>query len=300
MFYVFAVKRRNICNCNFTKSLENGVYWRTTKKSLLIDLTSMSEDIEKIFVSEKTTSIYNGILVRFIVWLFDNHKHHIEPFIMGDPMDCHKKDKLEELNPPIPKTSKKKKSNGDNELLCKHLRASCKRHLANIKPSMNRLVHNSLIVIEGGGENELSYTAIREFSMGSRKKSVVINEETVTLFLKKMKKNDNSAHFNQEEYVNDGKVEVAAQQSISSYESIRSSIGLIYKMGQVPMPKLMQDNLKMLLSGKRRAGLEEKEGFGLSITEDKRPLSQEAYELLAKTLFLMRKRNIFLLMCFSY
>ena len=36
---------------------------RTTKKSLLIDLTATSEDIEKSFVSEKTTSIYIGILV---------------------------------------------------------------------------------------------------------------------------------------------------------------------------------------------------------------------------------------------
>ena len=83
---------------------------RTTKKSLLIDLAATSEDIEKSFVSEKTTSIYIGILVRFIVWLFDNHKHHIEPSIMGDLMDCYEKDKLEELNPSIPKTSKKKKS----------------------------------------------------------------------------------------------------------------------------------------------------------------------------------------------
>jgi len=55
---------------------------RTTKKPLLIDLTSTSEDIEKSFVSEKTTVIYNGILVRFIMWLFDNHKHHIKPSIM--------------------------------------------------------------------------------------------------------------------------------------------------------------------------------------------------------------------------
>jgi len=35
----------------------------TSKKSLLIDQTASSEDIEKSFVSEKTTSIYIGILV---------------------------------------------------------------------------------------------------------------------------------------------------------------------------------------------------------------------------------------------
>jgi len=107
---------------------------RTTKKPLLIDLTSTSEDIKKSFVSEKTTVIYNGILVRYIVWLFDNHKYHIKPSFMDDLMDWHEKDKLKELNPPIPKTSKKKKSknkkskksndHGDNEVLRKHLRAS--------------------------------------------------------------------------------------------------------------------------------------------------------------------------------
>ena len=62
-------------------------------------------------------------------------------------------------------------------------------------------------------------------------------------------------------------------------------------MCRVPMPKQMQDNLKMLLAGKRRAGLKEKEGLGLSITEGKRPLSQEAYELLAKTLFFSEKKE---------
>ena len=53
--------------------------------------------------------------------------------------------------------------------------------------------------------------------------------------------------------MNDGKVEVAVQQSISSYKSIRSAISYIYRMCRVPMPKLMQDHLRMLLAGKRRA-----------------------------------------------
>jgi len=121
---------------------------------LITILTATSEVIEKSFVSEKTTSIYNGILVQFIVWLFDNHKHHIEPSIMDDLMDCHERDKLEELDPPMQKTSKKK--NGNNESLHKHLRAGCKIHLANMKPSMNGSVHNSPIVIQGEGENELT------------------------------------------------------------------------------------------------------------------------------------------------
>jgi len=106
-----------------------------------------------------------------------------------------------------------------------------------------------------------------------------------------VKKNDISADFNREEYVNDGKVKVAVQQSISSYESIRSSINYIFRMCQVHMPKLMQDNLKMLLARKRRVGLKEKQGLGLSITEGKKTLSQEAYELLAKTLFHSEKKE---------
>ena len=104
-------------------------------------------------------------------------------------------------------------------------------------------------------------------------------------------KKDSNLDLNVEEYVNDEKIEVSVQQSISSYESIRSSIGYIYKMCRIPMPKQMQNNLKMLLAGKRRAGLKEKEQLGLTITEGKRPLSQEAYELLAKTLFFSEKKE---------
>ena len=61
-------------------------------------------------------------------------------------------------------------------------------------------------------------------------------------FLKKVKK-DSNLDLNAEEYVNDGKIEVSVQQSISSYESIRSSIGYIYKMCRIPIAKQMQDNL---------------------------------------------------------
>ena len=279
-----------------TNEVVNESEKHTTKKSLVIDLTIPSEDIEKCFVSEKTASIYKGILVRFIVWLFDNHKHHIEASIMDDLMDCHERDKLEELNPSIPEprskkkkstNKKRKKSNGNEESLRKHLRLACKTHLANMKPSMNGCAHYSPVVIQG--ENELTYETIREFMM-ERKKSAVINEETVKAFLKQVKKNSYSDFYG-EEYVNDGKVEVTVQQSMSSYESVRSSIGYIYKMCRIPMPKEMRDNLKMLIAGKRRAGLKEKEGLGLSIVEGKRPLSQEAYELLAKTLFFSEKKE---------
>jgi len=118
-----------------------------------------------------------------------------------------------------------------------------------------------------------------------RKKSVSISEETVTAFLKKVKKNDISADYNQEEYVNDRKVKVAVQQSISSCESIRSAISYIYRMCQVPIPKLMQDNLRMVLAGKRRAGIKEKEGLGLSITEGKNPFCKKHMNCLHNIIF---------------
>jgi len=160
-------------------------------------------------------------------------------------------------------------------------------------------VHNSPIVIEGGGENEqLSYKTIREFMM-CRKKSVTISEETVTFFLKKVKKNDISADYNQEEYVNDGKVKVAVQQSISSYESIRSAISYVYRMYRVPIPKLMQDNLlRMILAGKRRAGIKKK-GLDYQSLKAKIPFRKKHMNCLQKHYFLVRKRSIFLVMCFS-
>ena len=270
----------------------------SAKKSYVIDLTSNTEDIEKSFVSEKTTSIYNGVLVKFIMWLFDTHKDHIDPSILDDLIDSHEKDKLEEINAPNQKknsrsnkkkkkNSNKRKKNENDEPLRRHFRASCKMHLARMKPSISGSTHNSPIVIQG--ENALTYEVIREFMM-EKKKSAVISEETVKSFLKKMKKDTNVS----EEQKIDGKVEVSVQQSISSYESIRSAIGYIYKMCRIQMPQHMQDHLRIFIAGKRRAGIKEKEELGLTITEGKRPLSQQAYELLAKTMFFSeRKEHVF-------
>ena len=88
-----------------------------------------------------------------------------------------------------------------------------------------------------------------------------------------------------------GKVEVNVQQSISSYESIRSAIGYIYKMSRISMPQHMQDHLRIFIAGKRRAGIKEKEELGLTINEGKKPLSQDAYELISKTFFFSEKKE---------
>ena len=88
-----------------------------------------------------------------------------------------------------------------------------------------------------------------------------------------------------EQILSSGKAEVSVQQSISSYKTIRSSIGYIYKMARVPMPQYMRDHLKIFIARKRMAGLKEKEALGLTISEGKKPLSQEGYELIAKTFF---------------
>ena len=58
------------------------------------------------------------------------------------------------------------------------------------------------------------------------------------------------------------------------------------------MPQHIQDHLRIFIAGKRRSGLKEKEELGLTISEGKRPLSQQAYELLAKTMFYSEKKSI--------
>ena len=157
-----------------------------------------------------------------------------------------------------------------------------------MKPSINGSAHNSPIIIQG--ENALTNEIIRKFMM-EKKKSAAISEEAVKSSLKKMKKD---TEFSEDQKI-DGKVEVSVQQSISSYESIRSAIGYIYKMCRIQMPQHIQDHLRIFIAGKIRSGLKEREERGRTISEGKRPLSQQAYELLAKTMFYSKKKSMYLL-----
>ena len=132
----------------------------TTTTPEVIDLRSTTEVIEKSFVSEKTTSIYVGILVRFMMWLFDKHTHHIEPFILEDLVDSHERDLNAHINPPH---AKRRRKTCDGKLPRNHLKSACRQHLAKMKPSINGSAHNSPIIIQG--DNALTYETIREFMM---------------------------------------------------------------------------------------------------------------------------------------
>ena len=71
----------------FERMSSNEVNTNHTPKPEVIDLRTNTEDIEKLFVSQKTTGVYIGTLIRFMVWLLDNQKQHIEPPILENLVD---------------------------------------------------------------------------------------------------------------------------------------------------------------------------------------------------------------------
>ena len=57
-----------------------------------VDLRSDVEVVEKSFVAEGTTGTYIGVLVRILIFLFDNFPLSIEPSILEELKDENEKD----------------------------------------------------------------------------------------------------------------------------------------------------------------------------------------------------------------
>ena len=260
----------------------------------LIDLTTDAEVVEKSFVSDKTLNIYIGQLVRFTLWIFDNKPEHIVPSVLETFIDANARDIEDHENRPTKrarrsrKKSQKKPKNND-EIIRRNLRAAIKHSYYSMKPAISGAPHHSPIII--AGEDALTYDSIRDFMMG-RKKSVSIRGETVKEYMKKV--NKNPIEFTDNHFDEQGKVGVSVQQSQSSYEGIRSAVAWIYKMARTPMPETMRSHLSVFIAGKQRTGLKEKENLGLSLSDGKKALGREAFELIAKTLFVSeQKEHIF-------
>ena len=260
----------------------------------LIDLTTDAEVVEKSFVSDKTLNIYIGQLVRFTLWIFDNKPEHIVPSVLETFINANARDIEDHENRPTKRARRsrnksQKKPKDNDEIIRRNLRAAIKHSYYSMKPAISGAPHHSPIII--AGEDALTYDSIRDFMMG-RRKSVSIRGETVKEYMKKI--NKNPIEFTDNHFDEQGKVGVSVQQSQSSHEGIRSAVAWVYKMTRTPMPETMRSHLSVFIAGKQRTGLKEKENLGLSLSEGKKALGREAFELIAKTLFVSeQKEHIF-------
>jgi len=87
-----------------------------------------------------------------------------------------------------------------------------------------------------------------------KKNVLLLEKERTETYIKQTKKTGEV----DDGHMMDGKVKVLTQQSLSSYEGVRSALGYIYKVTRVRMPIDMTEKLKVFIAGKRRSTLAEK------------------------------------------
>ena len=261
----------------------------TSVNTSFFDLRDGIDKVEKSFVAENTTDVYMGKLITFMIWLYDKRSEYLEDGIYDLLRVEDDKDKVEAAKP-------KKKSkyvrktivyNEEDDLKRKHLRALCKELLSNMKPSFEGAPHNCPIRIDG--EVQLNYYVVRDYMM-LKKNVLLLEKERTETYIKQTKKTGEV----DDGHMMDGKVKVLTQQSLSSYEGVRSALGYIYKVTRVRMPIDMTEKLKVFIAGKRRSTLAEKQHLGLELTAGKKPMTRETYELLAKYFFFSgEKEHVF-------
>ena len=223
-----------------------------------------------------------------MVFLFDNHPLSIEPSVLEELKDENEKDVIANAAAQGRRTRKKKlkRPHLADDSKRKNLRRACRTFCENMKPSINRSAYVSPFIIEG--DNQITYEMILNFML-LKKNIVLIKTETAHKYMQTIKKE--VAEFDDEAIFDHDKIDVEVQQSESAYQGVRSAIGYVYKMACVRMPDYMVDHLRKFIAGKRRTGLKEKQHLGLKITEGKRAMSFEAYELIAKYLFHSGKKE---------
>ena len=75
-------------------------------------------------------------------------------------------------------------------------------------------------------------------------------------------------------------------QSKSQYNGIRSALAYLFTLARVQQPTTLTDEMSTFLKGLDRTIVYEKEKLGLKLIAGKKPLTFEAFSMLAKELFM--------------
>ena len=119
--------------------------------------------MEKSFVGEGTTGTYIGVLVRILVFLFDNFPLSIEPSVLEELKDENEKDVIANEATETRRTRKKrlKRPHLADDSKRKNLRRACRTFCENMKPSINQSPYICPFIIEG--DNQIMYEMLRDF-----------------------------------------------------------------------------------------------------------------------------------------
>ena len=242
-----------------------------------VDARVSAEQIELTFVATGTGSGYKDQLVRFVIYTFDKQPGFLTDAARAQMAMYNAEDRANFQRQPTP--------GGDKRPA---LRAYIKRSIDCIEPARDGQPHNSPFKIEG--EGALTYVAIRNY-MATKANIVEVHRDAAVKYLREIGKGDNIPESMQ---VGEGLVRLEIYQSTSQFSAIRSAVGYVYKSARVPMPEEMANELGIFIAGIKRNVASAKNHLGLKISEGKEAMSEEAFEMLAKTLFQSKdKRDIF-------
>ena len=124
----------------------------------------------------------------------------------------------------------------------------------------------------------------------SKKVLKVVNRDVAEAVMRKMQ---NVVQINDEDVVG-GNICAYVMQSTSNYEVISTAVAYIYKRTGIDMPTDITRNFKQYIADQKRTALKDKQDLGLEITEGKKALSFEGYEMITKRMFLVVRKNTFL------
>lgn len=285
-------------------------------KGKTIDARQGSKVIEKSFVAKKSARTYIDKIISFSLYLFDTAPQFLEQRIIPQMKVCKNQDN-ETFKGKMEKYDKKIQLNKEKreKLVQKGERVNNKKIKDPKKPEDTRVAirkyirnlvneikpvekdgdqHNSPIKIDGDGM--ITYGIIRDY-MCTKKNVVLAEKSAAEKYLSNIGKEDREEYditIDDDDVDEDGMVKIYTHQSSSQYSGIRSGIAYLYKLACIKMPEEISSRLSKYIAGMDRTILIEKEQLGLSLSEGKKPMSVEAYELLAETLFHSKdKKDIF-------
>ena len=83
----------------------------------------------------------------------------------------------------------------------------------------------------------------------------------------------------------EGNVRVILNQSYSQFSGTRSALAYLFKRASITRPPETIKEMEKFMAGIKRTTSNEKRALGLNISEGKKPMSKDAYGLIAKFLF---------------
>ncbi|GFH55956.1 hypothetical protein CTEN210_12433 [Chaetoceros tenuissimus] len=267
-------------------------------KDPTVNLRLPVEQVASNFVAPSSKSTYNGRQVLFIMWLFDTDqsKLNIDSDTLNLWAESDHNDNIEfqtQLTAYNVRMEKWNKQQQSIPVKGRKLKTE-PSHPTKTRSRLRKVVKEELNKMQRGsedsdyrcpvklvGDGAINYRTIENY-MSQKFNPTYVSKSSAVQYLRE---NSLSTEI-PAEYINEGgQVRVQIQQSPEAYNGIRSAIVHMYNQCRVEMPADMKKDLSIFIAGIDRTGANQAQKLGLKIGHGKKPMSFEAYEMIAKHLF---------------